>query len=301
MTFGFIFDIQRTSLHDGPGIRTAVFLKGCPLRCQWCHNPESQSRGLEIFFRAEACVQCRECVEPCKHGAHLITQDVVHIYNRSLCQKCGKCAEACLYDALKITGKEVSIEEIMVEVRKDISYYKTSSGGLTLTGGEPMLQPDFTLELLRAAKAENIHTCIETCGWASQRAYEKVLPYVDLFLFDYKATDSEIHRRLTGVSNKLILANLDFLYRNKANIVLRCPLIPNVNDTSGHLAGIVALAQQYPNLKGIDLLPYHNIGNSKYERYGLTNPLPGLETANEITKQSWLSTMRGLGYEKAHL
>lgn len=301
MDTGTIFDLQRTSLHDGPGIRTAVFLKGCPLRCQWCHNPESQSRGREISFRAEACVQCGECVNTCEHGAHSISQDAVHIYDRSICQKCGQCAQACLYDALKVTGKEVSIEEVMAEVRKDISFYQKSGGGLTITGGEPMLQLEFTLELLKAAKTENIHTCIETCGWASQRAYKSVLPYVDLFLFDYKATDPETHRRLMGVSNKLILANLEFLYERGANIQLRCPLIAGVNDTPDHLAGIAAIDQRFPNLKGIDLLPYHNIGNSKYERYGLINPLPGLKTTDKDVKQAWLSMMRSLGCEKACL
>jgi len=305
MTLGTIFDLQRTSLHDGPGIRTAAFLKGCPLRCLWCHNPESQSRGREISFRAEACAECGECVTACEHGAHSLIQnqagDTVHIYNRSLCQQSGHCAEVCLYGALKMAGKEMDVEAVMIEVRKDLSFYQKSGGGLTITGGEPMLQPHFTLELLKAAKAENIHTCIETCGWASQRAYESVLPYVDLFLFDYKATDPELHRRLTGVDNKLILANLDFLYQHGANIQLRCPLIAGVNDTPDHLASIAALDRHYPRLTGIDLLPYHNIGNSKYEQYGLTNPLPGLETNGESLKQAWLSTMRSLGCEKVCL
>jgi pyruvate formate lyase activating enzyme len=189
----------------------------------------------------------------------------------------------------------------MTEVRKDIRYYRQSGGGLTITGGEPMLQREFTLELLKAAKAEGIHTCLETCGWTSQHAYEKVLPFVDLFLFDYKTTDPATHRRLTGVSNALILSNLDFLYQNGANIRLRCPLIPGVNDSLDHLAGIAAIDRRYPRLAGIDLLPYHNIGNSKYERYGLVNPLPDLPTSDETVKNAWVSTLCSLGCEKACL
>jgi pyruvate formate lyase activating enzyme len=190
---------------------------------------------------------------------------------------------------------------VIAEVRKDISFYKKSGGGLTLTGGEPMLQPDFSLELLKAAKAEGIHTCLETCGWGSQRLFQEVLPFVDLFLFDIKATDPETHRRLTGADNALILANLDLLYQNGAAILLRCPLVPGVNDSAEHLAGIAALDRKYPRLLGIELLPYHNIGNMKYERYGLQNPLPGLETTSEAVKQSWLSHMRAAGCEKVRL
>jgi len=164
-----------------------------------------------------------------------------------------------------------------------------------------MLQPAFTLALLQAARAEGLHTCLDTCGWASRRLYEQVMPFVDLFLFDYKATDPTVHKKLTGVSNKLILSNLNFLVRQGASIRLRCPLIPGINDTHEHMEGIAGLNQRYPDLAGIDLIAYHNIGNAKYERYGLENPLPDLKTTEEATKEGWLEALHMLGCEKAAL
>ncbi len=301
MTFtGMIFDIQRSSLHDGPGIRTTVFLKGCPLRCAWCHNPESQSRTKEISFRPESCAVCGECVKTCQHGAHRIVEGV-HIYDRSLCEKCGDCVETCLYEALKLAGHEQTVEDVVAVVLRDRLFYDQSGGGLTISGGEPMLQAEFTLALLKAAKAEGIHTCLDTCGVASQRVLEQVLPFVDLFLFDYKATDPQAHKKLTGVSNELILANLDFLARQGASIRLRCPLIPGINDSTDHLEGIAALHRRYPGLDGIDLMAYHNIGNAKYERYGLKNPLPALKTTEDATRHAWVEALYALGCEKASL
>ena len=297
---GMIFDIQRSSLHDGPGIRIAVFLKGCPLRCVWCHNPESQSKTLDISYRAESCALCGTCTNTCKRGAHR-NIDGVHVYDRSLCDQCGECVDTCLYEVLQLAGRVVTVEAVMAVVRSDRLFYEQSGGGLTITGGEPMLQAEFTLELLQAARAEGLHTCLDTSGWASQRAFEQVLPFVDLFLFDYKATDPVTHKKLTGVSNELILSNLDFLARQATSIRLRCPLIPGVNDSPEHLDGIARLRRSYPSLVGIDLMAYHNVGNSKYERYGLENPLPDLKTTDEPTKQAWLETLHSMGCEKATL
>jgi glycyl-radical enzyme activating protein len=297
---GMVFDIQRSSLHDGPGIRTAVFLKGCPLHCVWCHSPESHSRTKEISFRPESCAACGECVKTCKHGAHQIVGGV-HVYDRSLCEQCGDCVETCAYEALKLAGSTETVESIMAVVLRDRLFYDQSGGGLTISGGEPMLQAEFTLALLKVAKAEGIHTCLDTSGVASQHALEKVLPFVDLFLFDYKATDPQAHKKFTGVSNELILANLDFLVHQGASIRLRCPFIPGVNDSPDHLEGIAALHRRYPGLDGIDLMAYHNIGNAKYERYGLTNPLLGLQTTEDATRQAWMETLHALGCEKAAL
>ena len=200
-----------------------------------------------------------------------------------------------------MTGMRMAADEIMAIVKRDRTYFDLSGGGVTLSGGEPLVQFDFACELFNAAKDNGINSCLETCGAVSRDRFAELVPLVDVFLFDYKATDSETHRRLTGAGNELILSNLDFLYNSGVKIHLRCPLIPGVNDGAEHLEGIAALSARYPRLARVELLPYHNIGNSKYERYGMTNPMPGVETANETVIRSWESILIDLGCEKALL
>jgi glycyl-radical enzyme activating protein len=298
MESGILFDIQRFGLHDGPGIRTVVFFKGCPLRCKWCHNPESQLRQPQIRFRAGACVLCGSCAPICEQGAHHISESG-HQYDHERCTVCGRCAGECLFEALQITGKRWSVEEVMAEVRRDQNYYATSGGGMTLTGGEPLAQPEFCLELLVAARAEGIHTCVETSGYAPKRVIERILPLADLFLYDYKATGDEQHQALTGVPSQRILENLGFLVNQGARVWLRCPLVSGVNDTSEHLRGIAALSRQFPQIEQIELMPYHNIGSGKYAEWRLTNPLPDLPTTPETVKLAWLAELHALGCCKA--
>jgi glycyl-radical enzyme activating protein len=297
---GKIFDIQRAGLYDGPGIRTVVFFKGCPLRCVWCHNPESQQSQPQIAFRPDHCVVCGTCVEVCEHQAHTILNGQHH-YDREHCKRCGECVQQCIFEALQITGREMSVEEVFAEVESDRIYYEQSGGGLTLTGGEPMLQLNFTLALLSKARQSGIHTCIETCGFASPEAYRQVFPLVDLVLFDYKATGSQEHQRLTGVPQDLILKNLALILESGSHLWLRCPIVPGVNDTQEHFQGIAELERQFPQIEVIEILPYHNLGNDKYARYGMTNPLPGIPTAVPQIKDAWLERLRRLGCQKVAL
>ncbi len=295
---GILFDIQRFGLHDGPGIRTVVFFKGCPLRCQWCHNPESQARQPQIRFRADVCMLCGACARVCERGAHQISESS-HIYDRQRCDACGRCTRECLYESLQLSGQPYSVAEVMAIVRRDLHFYATSEGGLTLTGGEPLAQSGFSRALLAQAKSEGIHTCVETSGCAPRAVIERILPYVDLFLYDFKASGSDHARRLTGAPEKLLLSNLAFILERGIPLWLRCPLVPGVNDTPGHLKKIADLTVQYPQIERIELLAYHNIGNGKYTEYGLRNPLPDLPTTPENIKQGWMDALNTSGCTKA--
>lgn len=295
---GLVFDIQRTSLNDGPGIRTTVFLKGCPLRCLWCHNPESIAFRAEISFDATRCVHCFACVDVCPHGAQQVV-DGRHVLDHDLCQACGECLSVCAYEGLRRIGEPMTVAAVLAVVQRDVEYYRSSGGGMTLSGGEPLAQFEFTLALLAAARQNGIHTCLETNGCAAQERSRQALPLVDLFLFDYKATDPAEHTRLTGVSNQLILENFEYLYRQGAAIVLRCPLVPGINDTAVHLEGIARLAAAHPNLRGVEIMAYHAMGVEKGRRVGLDPALADLPTAGEEQKAAWLAQLHALGCTRA--
>lgn len=258
-----IFNIQHFCLDDGPGVRTTVFLKGCPLRCRWCHNPESHSRKKEILYDASLCAGCGACSSVCAYGARQ-----AGTFDRSLCTACGKCAAVCPANALECAGREVAAEEIIKEVLRDMPFYDASLGGLTLSGGEPLLQSEFALNLLTEAKKAGLHTCVETCGYGSAEWICNFAEVTDLFLYDWKLTDTELHKYYTGVGNERIKENLLQLDSLEKPIVLRCPVIPGVNDTEDHFSGIAALANACRNIFRIELEPYHALGAEKCKRLG---------------------------------
>lgn len=298
---GQVFDIQRCSLHDGPGIRTTVFLKGCQLHCEWCHNPESIAFQAQVSYLAEHCVHCLVCVDVCQHGAQQVDAEGHHVRNHALCIACGECIDTCQGDALKLIGKEMDAEEVLVEVERDRAFYQRSGGGMTISGGEPMMQFQFTRALLAAARNAGIHTALETNLAVRWDKYAELLPLVDLFLCDYKATVSETHHALTGMGNELILANLDRLIQAGKAVVLRCPLVPGVNDDRSHLQGIADLSLRYPQLSGVEIMAYHNLGVAKSSHIGDTALLADIPSASPETQTWWIEILHGLGCKKAKL
>ena len=256
---GLVFGIQHFSIHDGEGIRSNVFLKGCPLRCLWCHNPEGLSSQIGIQYIQNKCRGCGRC--------GYIFKNMHDLYIKTESQKQAYAAQ-CVYGALEPVGNWMTVTEVIDDVMKDLRFFKESDGGITVSGGEPMLQHEFTLALLKEAKKRGIQTAMETSGFALLEQYKQVLPYVDEFLWDYKETDEIKHKEFTGVSNQRILENLDALYKDGANIILRCPIIPGLNDTEEHFRGIAQRSSQMKNLKGVELMPYHKFGVAKDTRIG---------------------------------
>ena len=285
---GTIFNIQKFCVNDGPGIRTAVFIKGCPLSCAWCHNPESQSPNAEIMFYANKCIGCGKCAALCKNNCHTF-ENGVHKFARSGCIGCFECLKPeC--GALERAGKQVTADEVMAEVLKDKAFYENSGGGMTLSGGEPLYACEFSMELLKKARENGINTAVETCGFAPPEHIKQIAEYTDLFLFDFKLTDPALHKKYTGADNRLIIENLGLLSSMGKDIILRCPIIPGVNDNKAHFDGICALANRLDGIKHIELEPYHSMGENKYVSLGLAVNSFGKITESE--KESWLTAVK---------
>jgi|LSQX01.1.fsa_nt_gb pyruvate formate lyase activating enzyme len=270
---GRVASIIRFATQDGPGIRTTVFLKGCPLTCVWCHNPETISPAPELGYIARRCIGCGECARVCPQGAHTIA-DGHHSFDRDLCVACGACVEACLGNALTLYGRKMTAAEVLATVLEDRTFYEQSGGGMTLSGGEPLLQADFCAELLAMAKREGLHTAVDTCGMVPWEAFKAVLPVTNLFLFDLKQMDPELHRRYTGSDNAQILANLRRLSEAGAAIEIRIPLIPGVNDDERFLRAAGELLRGLEGIRAVRLLPFNALSHSKYEAVGREDTMP---------------------------
>ncbi len=262
-----IFNIQKFSVHDGPGIRTTVFFKGCPLKCLWCHNPESQNTQKEILHDINKCVLCGKCVEVCPQNAVRIENNVV-LTDNNKCNHCGECVIYCIPGARQIAGKEYTVDEVLKEVIKDKVFYEHSNGGVTVSGGEPLIQIDFVEELLKKLKENNIHTAVDTCGDVNFENLKRVAPYTDVFLYDLKVMDDEKHKEFVGISNKLILENLKKLSLIHNNINLRMIIVEGVNADEKHIKEVLKFIENL-NIKKINLLPYHDIAKHKYKKLNM--------------------------------
>ncbi len=286
---GLIFNIQRFSVNDGPGIRTTVFLKGCPLHCRWCHNPESISPHKELILREDRCVRCGDCMKLCKNGA-IREEGGSYVTSRERCKQCGDCTKLCYAEAREIVGYEVTVDEIVREVEKDRVFFDESGGGVTFSGGEPLMQHEFLRSALEACKKRNFHTTVDTTGFTSASILESLSASVDLFLYDLKTLDDGKHREYTGVSNRTIIGNLRLLSRLGKNVIVRVPVIPGVNDGPEDIREIGTFVASLGNIPEIQLLPYHQTGVDKYSRLGVEYTMkrtatPTAERMHEIAGQ----------------
>jgi len=282
---GVISNISRCSLHDGPGVRTVVYLKGCGLRCQWCHNPETFTMEREILYAPSKCIHCGRCVEVCPEHHKIQGNDMVFI--REGCTKCGKCADVCPTGALSACGEQKTVDEVLKEIVKDKHYFSQSNGGVTFSGGDCLLQADFTAAVLKACQEENIHTAIESEFFVPWENVEKVIPYTDFFYADCKLPDPERHRIYTGQDNRLILENISRLAGTGKRIIIRIPLIPGVNDSEEDMAAFGKVIGAFAaGIEGVELLRYNYLGKSKYELLGKEYVSFGEEAQGEVTMQS---------------
>ncbi len=274
------FDIKKFAVHDGPGIRTTLFLKGCPLHCVWCHNPESISCRPQLAFLPQKCIGCGECARVCGSGAVTISGEALS-YDRGKCTVCGKCAEVCLGEARRLYGKTVTVSEAETALLADKSFYDASKGGVTVSGGEPLLQADFVAALFARLKESGVHTAVDTCGCVPFSEFEKVLPYTDMFLYDVKHTDPGMHRKYCGRENGLILENLARLDKTGKDIEIRIPFVPGVNTDDETVTSMGRLFASCRHISRVKILPYHSMARSKYTSVGMEDTLPSVDSPSD--------------------
>jgi pyruvate formate lyase activating enzyme len=295
MRTGLVFDIQRYSTRDGPGIRTTVFLKGCPASCLWCHNPESQSPRPQVIVLERRCIACGCCLSACPNG--LLVTPGARPFDDELCELCGTCVEACPTEARHIAGGEMSVDEVVAEVLRDQIFFDESGGGVTFSGGEPLGQAAFLKEALAALRGRGVRTAVDTSGCASRGHLLEIAPLVDLFLYDLKVMDPVRHFELTGVPNDAILENLTALGAVHENIRVRIPVIPGLNDDPANVEATAAFAASVPGVRQVDLLPYHRTGVHKFQRIGRAYPLAGLEPPTRDHLESLAESLRAHGLQ----
>lgn len=291
MVSGVIFDIKRYAIHDGPGIRTTVFLKGCPLRCWWCHNPEGMSPVPDIMYFEFKCIHCHTCARVCPQKAINFDADDVQHIDRERCTRCGLCSDLCPTSALRLAGRKVSVEELMGEIERDVKLYDGSEGGVTFSGGEPLFQPKFLKEVLSECRRRYIHTAVDTSGYAPREVLKAVMPYTDVFLYDLKLYDEREHEKYTGVPNGIIKDNLRYLAESgrAGDVILRFPVIPGITDTEWNVRGWARFLEGLGEFREIDLLPFHDVGE-KFQRLGReyrmeVHHMPPEETLNWIKEE----------------
>ena len=294
-TTGIVFDIKKFSIHDGPGIRTTIFLKGCPLQCAWCHNPEGISPKPEIQIWGQRCITCGDCVEVCPNSA-VSFQGEFRLWDQEICIQCGQCAISCPAESVQLVGKTMNVADVMAEIERDVICYDQSGGGVTFSGGEPLNQIRFLKALLRSSKDHQIHTAVDTSGLSSWQNYQEILPYTDLFLFDLKLMDEARHKDYTGVSNQLVVDNLAKLAQSGKKIIIRIPVIPGINDHKGNIQQTSALLTSLGTIQQIDILPYHRIAQDKYRRMKNEYALEDIHPPGEVEMQTIASQLRADGF-----